>query len=92
MSRYAIGKTTVANNRPKVSVSFHQRQVPTINNRPKVALPASGIVGKVRKVAAEVSELQKKLAVESAARGELHKCVEELKVSLLQDSLHLYQC
>ncbi len=56
------------------------------NNRPKISIPlkpipsrASGIVGQVRKVSNDISELQKNLAVESAARNNLETCVEHLK-------------
>ncbi|KAG4073259.1 hypothetical protein HA402_008605 [Bradysia odoriphaga] len=60
---------------------------PTVDERPK-RLPvsirldptAAGIIVEVRKLKDDVAQVQKDLAVETAARNELHLCVEQLKV------------
>lgn len=63
------------------------------NNQPKrtIRIPSlpSGIVGQVRKVSTEISEMQKNMVMESEARIQLQITVEQLKAETAEAKLFM---
>ncbi|XP_037043418.1 uncharacterized protein LOC119079536 [Bradysia coprophila] len=63
----------------KMPTSYIPRRLTPAPAPKKVMFSADGIIHQVQKVSADVSELQRNMAVESEARNDLQLCVEKLK-------------
>lgn len=97
MSRHAKCKLPASDIPNQMPTSDRPSKIPTSGKPRKIPvsikLPTSavGIIVQVRKVSADVSELQKNLAAESAARNDLQECVEKLKTESAEAKKYLTQ-
>lgn len=87
MSRHALCKLPANDRLKQIPISI--KPVPAA--RKEKGIDDFGILGEVRKVSADVNELQKIMAVESAARNQLEMCVEQLRVETVEAKKYFAQ-